>query len=170
MDALTQEDVNLEPASILMKAAEDGNLKKVSRLLLADGINVNLANGPKKRKTALMYAIQAGSVEVIEVLLADDRVDVLWVDQSEDKMNITNCALRACAHQHSKYSNKPAFEVILAAEGVHATVNDADDEGNTFTTYLAGKGRRYVEFIKLLLEVPEYNVHYINEVTGKSKV
>jgi len=99
------------PLEMLLSACFDGDHRSVARLL-ADGVDVNARHGIEK--TALHLASQKGHNNVVEQLLADNRVNV----DAEDKLG------RTAFHLASEEGHSNVVNQLLADNRVDVKARD----------------------------------------------
>ena len=148
------------PEAKLLKAAHNGSINDVKRLLYWNrNINVNVIDSIE-RKTPLIWAAMMGHIDIVRMLLAkgadvnvrdkDGSTALIWASNNGDA-NTVQALLNAGADVHIKdkggntaliwagYNGNPkTIEALLAAG---ADVNATDAEGKTALQYIRIKNQ-----------------------------
>jgi ankyrin repeat protein len=111
----------------------------------------------KDRRTALMCAAENGHDAVVQLLLADDRVDKTSIDQADERG--CTALLYACLAGH-----QCIVELLLADPRVDKTTLDwTDDNGATCLLHAADRG--HTAIVELLLADDRFDKASINHAT-----
>lgn len=133
LDVRDRRNPRIGPNDELIRAARNGNLKKV-KLLIQNGADINAKDNIGR--TALIYAARVGHLKVAKLLI-DKGVDV----NAKDNYGWT-------ALMHAAINGHPEVVKLLIDKG--ANINAKNDYGRTAFDYAYAKEKRYAEIVNLL--------------------